>query len=97
MDVVLPLRRWVAHYGRWVATVGWLLMIDGFWDRQYGRGSVGLAIGALAAWGMLLDADQPDKPRAFQRRNLTFLMWLGTVGAVFCAVVAIWTHLEPQG
>lgn len=97
MSVILPFRRWVARYGRWIATVGWLLMIDGFWNRRYDHGAVGLLIGALAAWGMLLDADQPGKTRAFQRKNLTSLMWWGIVGGLLVTAFVVWVRLDPEG
>ena len=67
MSLVLPFRRWVAHYGRWIATAGWMLVIDALWNHHYGRGALGLAVFALATWGLLLDADQTDRPRAFGR------------------------------
>lgn len=87
--MVSPFRRWIARYGRWVASVGWIFVVYGLWCRLYDRAAFGFAVGAIAAWGMLLDADQPGKPVAFRRGNLTFLMWAGAVCAMLTGALAV--------
>ena len=79
-----PLREWVARWGRWIMSIGWLALINSWWWHNYDLAALGSVVILFAVWGFRLHASNdlalPIHMRLVYLRPMTWL-FVGILGA----------------